>query len=443
MQRTIKRSHVAGGVLTPPATKGGARPLWKPHLNGSTLQAAWSTKNKVTLADLPHVGRGTPAGEWFRRHWLVVGTTGDLRDIPLAVKVLGEELVLFRAENGAVGLLGLHCPHRGSSLEYGDIENGGIRCPYHGWLFDVRGQCLAMPAEPEERGFANKVRHLSYPVREQGGLLFAYLGAARDHPPPLPKYLPLVSTEGQGSLEATRVYEYNWFNFIENGADPVHFSILHRADPNDGTWRSWFFNFRDIPPFDAIEMPYGMKVVSRKPGPSADNEYVDEKSFALPSILQIGDTEFTHFKQSREALSAGSHNAHIMFVTPRDDESFTLYTVNHYTGEDTEFFQKLAPSRKVETQAEKKPYDQRTFSPFRGSVRTEDIACQATQKILGSRKEQLAFSDRGVIMLRKVILDDIEAVRSGRPPRALACAVENGGAVKIDSFTGVRAKGIS
>jgi len=300
-----------------------------------------------------------------------------------------------------------------------------------------------MPAEPHDRGFAAKVRHLAYPVREQGGLLFAYLGADRDHPPPLPEYLPLVSERGQRSLEQTRVYDYNWFNFIENGADPAHFSILHRADPDDGTWRSWFFNFRDIPPFDAIETPYGMKVVSRKPGPNADNEYVDEKSFVLPSILQIGDTEFTHFEQPREALRAGSHNAHIMFVTPRDEASFTLYTVNHYTGDDAEFFQKLAPSRKVETQAATKPYDGRKFSPFRGSVRTEDIACQATQKILGSRKEQLAFSDSGVIMLRKLILDDIDAVRDGQTPRALACAVENGGAVKIDSFTGVRPKGIS
>jgi phenylpropionate dioxygenase-like ring-hydroxylating dioxygenase large terminal subunit len=414
-------------------------------LLSQTVAAKLSMKrtNKVTLADLPHVGRGTPAGDWFRRHWLVVGTTADLRDIPQAVKVLGEELVLFRDDKDAVGLLGLHCPHRGASLEYGDIEDGGLRCPYHGWLFDVRGQCLDMPAEPDDRGFARKVRHLSYPVRQQGGLLFAYLGADCDHPPPLPEYLPLVSEHGQRSLEATRVYDYNWFNFIENGADPAHFSILHRADPDDGTWRSWFFNFRDIPPFDAIEMHYGMKVVSRKPGPNVASEYIDEKSFALPSILQIGDTEFTHFKQPREALRAGSHNAHIMFVTPRDDESFTLYTVNHYTGDDAEFFQKLAPSRKIETRAEKKSYDQRKHAPFRGSVRTEDIACQATQKLLGPRREQLATSDRGVIMLRKLILDDVAALRRGGQPRALAWAAEHGGAIKIDSFTGMRAKGIS
>jgi len=396
---------------------------------------------KLALADLPLVGRGTPAGDWFRRHWLAVGTARDLRDIPQAVEVLGEELVLFRDDTGRVGLLGRHCPHRGTSLEYGDIEDGGIRCPYHGWLFDVGGQCLAMPGEPVDRGFAQKVRHLSYPVEEQGGLLFAYLGP-EPKVPPLPRYLPLVSEAGQRSLEATRLYNYNWFNFIENGADPAHFSILHRADPDDGTWRSWFFNFRDIPPFDAVEMPYGMKVISRKPGPTADSEYVDEKSFALPSVMQIGDTEFTHFKQPREALVAGSHNAHLMFVTPNDDASFTLYTVNHYTGPDPEFFDKLAPSRRVQAPLEKMSYDRREFSPFRGNVRTEDIACQATQKILGERREQLATSDRGVILLRKLILDDIAAVRRGAKPRALAIAQAQGGLVKIDSFTGLRAKGM-
>ena len=310
--------------------------------------------SEVSLTDLCRVGCGTPAGQWLRRYWLAVGTTRELYDIPRAVKVLGEELVLFRDPQGQIGLLGLHCPHRGASLEYGDIETGGLRCPYHGWLFDVGGRCLEMPAEATDSKFSQKVKHLSYPVQELGGLPFAYLGPEANDPPPLPKYRALADPAGQRSLEATRVYEYNWFNFIENGADPAHFSILHRADPNDGTWRSWFFNFKDIPPFDAVETSYGMKVVSRKPGPTGDTEYVDEKSFALPSILQIGDTEFTHFRQPPEALAAGSHNAHFMFVTPNDDHSFTLYTVNHYTGADPEFFEKLSPSRKVEAKTEKK-----------------------------------------------------------------------------------------
>lgn len=397
---------------------------------------------KITLADIPYVGRDTPTGEWFRRYWMVVGTTRDLYDIPQAIKVLGEELVLFRDQTGHLGLIGKHCPHRGASLEYGDIEAGGIRCAYHGWLFNVHGQCLEMPAEPKDSKFSEKVKHLSYPVQEQGGLIFAYLGPDQDNPPPLPRYKALADSAGQRSLEATRVYDYNWFNFIENGADPVHFSTLHRADPNDGTWRSWFFNFKDIPLFDAVETSYGMKVVSRKPGPTANTEYVDEKSFALPSILQIGDTEFTHFKQPREALSVGSHNAHFMFVTPNDDDSFTLFTVNHYTGSDPEFFQKLAPSRKLETKTEKKAYDQRKHSPFRGSVRTEDIACQGTQPSLDRRREQLATSDKGVILIRKIILNGIRAVQENRTPKGVLRRQHAHELVTIDSFTGVRAKGL-
>ncbi|MGH9819761.1 MAG: Rieske 2Fe-2S domain-containing protein, partial [Pyrinomonadaceae bacterium] len=282
--------------------------------------------SEVVLSDLSRVGRGTPAGEWLRRYWMVVGTTRALHDIPQAVRVLGEDLVLFRDTDGQIGLLWLQCPHRGASLEYGDIEDGGIRCPYHGWLFNVAGECLEQPGEPAGNNFCRKVKHLSYAVQELGGLIFAYMGPEKDGAPPLPKYRALADPSGQRSLEATRLYDYNWFNFIENGADPAHFSILHRADPNDGTWRSWFFNFKDVPPFDAVETSYGMKVISRKPGPAPELEYVDEKSFALPSILQIGDTEFTHFKQPKEALAEASHNEHFMFVTPNDDDHFTLYT---------------------------------------------------------------------------------------------------------------------
>lgn len=394
--------------------------------------------NRVSNADLPHVGRGTPAGDWLRRYWMVVGTTEELRDIPQPVKVLGEELVLFRDTSGQIGLVEKYCPHRGASLEYGDVEDQGIRCPYHGWLFDRLGRCLEMPAEPKDSKFSSKVRHVSYPVRVQAGFVFAYLGPDHDSPPPLPRYQALAEDAGRRSIEPTRVYDYNWFNFIENGADPAHFSILHRSDPNDGTWRSWFFDFKNVPVFDAVETSYGMKVVSRKPGPTVDTEYVDEKSFALPSILQIGDTEFTHFKKPREALTAGSHNAHFMFVTPNDDYSFTLYTLNHYTGSDPEFFQKLAPSRRLEARIEKKPYDRRKYAPFRGSVRTEDIACQATQPLLDQRREQLATSDKGVILLRKIILSAIRTVQENGTPKGVLPARRAEELIHIDSFTGVR-----
>ena len=395
---------------------------------------------KISISDLAHVGRGTPAGEWFRRYWLVIGTANALRDIPLAVKVLGEELVLFRDRTEHIGLVGLHCPHRGSSLEYGDLEERGIRCPYHGWLFDVAGNCLEQPAEPSDSHYHNKVKHLSYPVQELGGLFFTYMGPDKD-PPPVPKYSPLIDRGGQRYIESVRYYDYNWFNFIENGVDPAHFSILHRTDPTDGTWRSWFFNRHEIPHFDAVETTYGVKVISRKPGPTGDTEYVDEKSVALPSIIQIGDLEFTHFHKPKTALAEGSRIEHIMFATPNDDDHFMLFTVDYYMGPDSEFFSKLAETRPPPSGVAKKDYDQRKFMPFRGSVRQEDIVTQGTQGPIDQRDEHLAASDRGVILLRKSILNAMKTVQTGGVPQGVATRERAEEIVKIDSFTGVRAKG--
>jgi phenylpropionate dioxygenase-like ring-hydroxylating dioxygenase large terminal subunit len=397
---------------------------------------------KITISDLAHVGRGTPAGDWFRHYWLVVGTTKELRDIPLAVKVLSEELVLFRDLNGQIGLVGLHCPHRGSSLEYGDIEECGIRCPYHAWLFDVAGNCLEQPAEPKDSQFHKKVKHLSYPVRELGGLIFAYMGPDKDDPPPIPKYSPLIDRGGQRYIESIRYYDYNWFNFIENGVDPAHFSVLHRSDPSDGTWRSWFFNRHDIPYFDAVETAYGVKVISRKPGPTADTEYVDEKSVALPSIIQIGDLEFTHFHKPCSALSEGSHIEHIMFATPNDDDHFMLFTADYYMGPDSDFFQKLAETRPPPPSVEKKEYDPRKYMPFRGSVRNEDIMTQGTQGPIDKRDEHLAASDRGAILLRKSILNAMKTAQTGGVPQGVVSEEHAEQIVKIDSFTGIRAKGV-
>jgi phenylpropionate dioxygenase-like ring-hydroxylating dioxygenase large terminal subunit len=397
---------------------------------------------KISISDLAHVGRGTPAGEWFRRYWLVVGTTKELRDIPVGVKVLGEDLVLFRDLKGNVGVVGLHCPHRGSSLEYGDVEERGLRCPYHGWLFDCAGNCLEQPAEPKDSQYYKKVKHLSYPVRELGGLIFAYMGPDQDNPPPLPRYSPLADNGSQKYTESTRHYDYNWFNFIENGVDPVHFSVLHRSDPSDGTWRSWFFNRRDIPYFDAVEMAYGVKVISRKPGPTPDTEYVDEKSVALPSIIQIGDLEFTHFLKPASSLVEGSCIEHIMFVTPNDDDHFMLFTADSYTGTDPDFFSKLAETRPPPPKEEKKDYDHRKHMPFRGSVRHEDIMTQGTQGRIDERDDRLAASDRGVILLRKSILNAMKATQKGHVPQGVVTHDRADEIIKIDSFTGIRAKGV-
>jgi phenylpropionate dioxygenase-like ring-hydroxylating dioxygenase large terminal subunit len=397
----------------------------------------------INLADIPHVGPGTPGGEWFRRYWIVVGTAQELYDIPQAVKVLGEELVLFRDQTGKVGLLGESCPHRGASLEYGDIEDGGLRCPYHGWLFDVGGQCLEMPAEPKDSKFCRKVKHLSYPVKELGGLLFAYMGPDKDNPPPLPKYAPLVERTGQWQVEPLRRADYNWFNFFENSADPAHVCILHRhAGYGRQTWGDQFFSYTDMPHFEFVEMDYGMKVVMTKPGPKPGTEFVDEMSLALPSIVQVGDTEFVHAKiDATELIEKGSQCEHWMFVTPNDDDHFMLFTADNYRGPVENFFEKLKVLRAKETPVEiVKSYDKRKFMPFKGNIRKEDLVTQGTQKLLGERTEQLGVSDRGIIKFRKIVLDAIEKAQSGGRPKGVVGHERSNEIYRLETQVGVRAK---
>ena len=401
------------------------------------------SKKKVTLADIPRVGPGTPAGEWFRRYWLVVGVARDLYDIPQALKILGEELVLFRDPNGRLGLLGGHCPHRGTSLEYGDIEDGGLRCPYHGWLFDIHGQCLEMPAEPKDSKFCQKVKHLSYPVRELGGLIFAYMGPDKDNPPPLPNYAPLLERGGQRQIEPVRHADYNWFNFFENSADPAHVCILHRhAGYGQQSWGDHFFSYTEMPHFEFVEMDYGLKVVMTKPGPTPGTEFIDEMSLALPSIVQVGDTEFVHAKMDAAALiNAGSQCEHWMFVTPNDDEHFMLFTADNYTGRVENFFERLRALRAKEMPVQEvKPYDKRKYMPFKGNVRKEDVVTQGTQGLLGERDEQLGVSDRGVIKFRKIVLDAITTAMNGGRPKGVLAKERANEMIHLHTQVGVRNK---
>jgi len=398
---------------------------------------------KVTVADIPHVGPGTPAGEWFRRYWLVVGIARDLYDIPQAVKVLGEELVLFRDRAGQLGLLGEHCPHRGTSLEYGDIEDGGLRCAYHGWLFDVHGQCLEMPAEAKDSKFCQKVKHLSYPVREFGGLIFAYMGADKDNPPPLPNYAPLIDRGGQRQIEPVRHCDYNWFNFFENSADPAHVCILHRnAGYGQQSWGDHFFSYSEMPHFDFVETDYGMKVVMTKPGPTEDTEFIDEMSLALPSIIQVGDTEFVHAKMDAVALmNEGSQCEHMLFLTPNDDDHFMIFTADNYTGPVENFFERLKKLRARETPAQEvKPYDKRKYMPYKGNIRQEDLVTQGTQGLLGERDEQLGVSDRGVIKFRRIIRDAIETAINGGQPKGVVAEEDAREIYRLDTRVGVQEK---
>jgi len=131
-----------------------------------------TTRQENTI--LTQTGRGTPMGELLRRYWWPVGISAHLKDKPTFIRVMGEDLVLFRDGQGRAGVLGAYCAHRRANLCLGDVETGGLRCRYHGWLYDTEGRVLQTPGEPPESKLKDGIRQLAYPVEELGGLVFAF-----------------------------------------------------------------------------------------------------------------------------------------------------------------------------------------------------------------------------------------------------------------------------
>ncbi len=177
---------------------------------------------------ITRVGRGTPCGELFRQYWLPVLLSSELPGPdcpPQRVRVLGEDLVAFRATSGRVGLLAENCPHRGASLFFGRNEEEGLRCVYHGWKFDVAGKCVDMPNEPAESNFKHKIHHTAYPCHEVNGVIWTYLGPRRE-PPPFPR-LPWTLVPEANHAAAKITEDCNWVQVLEGDFDAVHAEFLH------------------------------------------------------------------------------------------------------------------------------------------------------------------------------------------------------------------------
>ncbi|NIO06690.1 MAG: Rieske 2Fe-2S domain-containing protein [Deltaproteobacteria bacterium] len=178
---------------------------------------------------LTRTGPGTPCGDLMRRYWQPAALSEELPPggPPLTIRLLGEDLVFFRDDKGRPGLLALHCCHRGADLSYGRVEDGGLRCIYHGWLYDIHGNCLDQPGEPRGSNTHKKVRQLAYPCIERQGLIFAYLGPGQ--PPELPNFEFLKSPEEH--VFVTKVFsECNYLQGNEGNVDLLHVSFLHYSD---------------------------------------------------------------------------------------------------------------------------------------------------------------------------------------------------------------------
>src|SRR4051812_3956644 len=177
---------------------------------------------------ITRVGPGTPVGELMRQYWLPAMLSSELPSPdsdPVRVLLLGEKLLAYRDTSGRVGLLQHNCPHRGASLFFGRNEENGLRCVYHGWKFDVSGQCIDMPNEPAESDFKTKVKAVAYPTQERGGIVWAYMGA-RSEPPPLPHLEPNMLADDQVMVNAIQ-RECNWLQGLEGDIDTSHLGFLH------------------------------------------------------------------------------------------------------------------------------------------------------------------------------------------------------------------------
>jgi phenylpropionate dioxygenase-like ring-hydroxylating dioxygenase large terminal subunit len=194
------------------------------------MRSAYGLKIPEPDPVLTRVGPGTPCGELMRRYWQPVCLSADLKDLPRRVRIVGEDLVAFRDGEGKVGLLFFRCSHRATSLEYGRVEKRGLRCCYHGWLYDVEGRVLEMPLEPAGNPFLKQIQHPCYPVREFGGLVFAYMGPM-EKMPEFPVYDVWQNAGGQLKARmGPRVggpVNCNWLQAEENLMDALHTFWLH------------------------------------------------------------------------------------------------------------------------------------------------------------------------------------------------------------------------
>ena len=342
---------------------------------------------------LTRVGPGTPAGEMLRRYWWPVGFTEHVKEKgrPVRTRLLGEDLVLFRDGNGRLGLLGLHCSHRGTSLEFGRVEDRGIRCCYHGWLYDVRGRCLEQPAEPEDSRFKDRVQHPAYQAQEIGGFIFAYIGP--EPAPLLPNYDLFLREDGEREVGAGHDY-CNWLQRAENSVDQTHLVALHASEyPHLALKR---------PVIGWERRDYGAKISMQVPGISKPKF----SHWIFPS-----HTRHTTARKGRKPDHA------IRFRVPMDDTNTMTFWLRFYPyGEEDRSKPFLLKTLGFEND-QAGVYERVDDGWWGVASHDQDRVAQESQGPIYDRtKEHLGASDQGVIMLRTMIKESIDAVRHGKDP---------------------------
>jgi phenylpropionate dioxygenase-like ring-hydroxylating dioxygenase large terminal subunit len=346
--------------------------------------------------ELTQVGPGTPCGEYLRRFWQPVAFARDFTEAPLRVRILGEDLVVFRDRGGRVGALHLHCAHRGTSLEFGIPLERGIRCCYHGWIYDVDGRCLATPGEPAGSRMKERVWQGAYPTHEFGGLVFAYLGPLARRPA-FPLY-DSYDVPGFRLMPAAKfTLPCNWLQVKDNSMDPVHTAFLHALSSGYQFTEA----FGVVPEIDWKMTDAGMVyLATRRVG---DLVWVRVCDFMPPNVHQ-----FTREIEEATEVKAASRPVIIRWAVPNDDTrttNFELAQVDPAWGLTDD-----QVARPGFGQSDDRPYAERQRFPA-------DFDAQASQRTIAVHAlEHLGSADRGVIMLRRIVRDGVRAVAAGRDP---------------------------
>jgi nitrite reductase/ring-hydroxylating ferredoxin subunit len=352
-------------------------------------------------AELTHVGPDTPCGEYMRRFWQPVCFSDELRDLPLGVRILGEDLVAFRDQSGAVGLLELHCPHRGTSLEFGLVGAKGIRCCYHGWLFDADGTILETPGEPADSTLKDKLFHGAYPTHESQGLVFAYLGPP-DEKPPFPIYDSL-SRPGYRVMPGRKwTYPCNWLQIMENTMDPAHTAFLHTIVSG----AMFTDEFGVLPELDFVETPIGMIYVATRR--VDDHVWARMVEGILPNLQQVAPLSETG---RREHPFSGPMMTR--WLVPIDDTNTLFIELRHLseTEENPPWWEDREQMMPGQVSLGTYEDSQRHPGDYEAQVSQRPIAIHGL--------EHLSATDRGISMFRNQVRRGIRAVRDGHPPAGL------------------------
>ncbi|MDW3225481.1 MAG: aromatic ring-hydroxylating dioxygenase subunit alpha [Paracoccaceae bacterium] len=282
---------------------------------------------------LTQSGPGTPAGEVMRRYWQPAALSDELalKRPVVPVRLLGEDLVLFRDSDGELGLIERACPHRGADLCYGRLEDNGLRCPFHGWHFDRTGQCVEQPGEPESSTMHKQIKNKSYPVMEHNGIIFAYMGPGA--PPPLPGFDCFRAPETH-VFAFKGLWECNWLQAMEVGIDPAHASFLHRFLQDEDPADSYGKQFRDKAGNTDIPMT---KLLRDYPRPDISVEETDY-GMRLIALRHLEDGR-THVRVTNQifpqAISIPMSREMIItqWHVPVDDETCYWYSMfTSFTG---------------------------------------------------------------------------------------------------------------